>query len=281
MPQPKALTSRAKPLPPAPSCVLGEHELGDVGGAGDEHDRAGGEDQRAHERVAQDARACCAGRASSASVAAAGRRRPRRRIRNSAETAKVSALTASTSSGDVISRTPAASAGPLSWPISRTAPKRPLAALRRVGCTIAGSSAQVAGRRMALPRPAASARAIELGRAVGEDQPEERERADQVGGDRAAQAAAAVDHAAQQRAEQHRGGEVGDQDRGRAPGRAELLVGQQQQRHVAGAGAERALEVRGEEPARRALRAPHRGDSALISGRLHGRHPRRMPAMRR
>ena len=154
-------------------------------------------------------------------------------------------------------------AGPISWPISRTAPNRPLAALRLAGVTTAGSSAQVAGRSSALPRPAASASATSGDRAVGEDEAGEGERADQLGGDRAAEPAGAVDQPAEQRAEQHRGGEVGDQHRGRAPGRAELLVGQQQQRDVAGAGAERALEVGGEEPARAALGAPAETDWPL------------------
>ena len=140
-------------------------------------------------------------------------------------------------------------AGPISWPISRTAPKRPLAAFSDAGVTTAGSSAQVAGRSSALPSPAARASAISGDGAVGEDQAGEGERADQLGGDRAAEPAGAVDQPAEQRAEQHRGGEVGDQHRGRAPGRAELLVGEQQERDVAGAGAERALQVGGEEPA--------------------------------
>ena len=50
MPQPKAATSRAKPERAAAELVAGEHELGDVGGAGDEHHGAGGQHQRADER---------------------------------------------------------------------------------------------------------------------------------------------------------------------------------------------------------------------------------------
>ena len=50
----------------------------------------------------------------------------------------------------------------------------------------------------------------------------------------------------------------------------ELLVREQQQRDVAGAGAERALQVGGEEPARLALGAPHAVEAALFSARRHG-----------
>jgi hypothetical protein len=109
---------------------------------------------------------------------------------------------------------------------------------------------------------------------MGEDQAGERQRADQLGGDRAAEPARPVDQPAEERAEQHRRGEVRDQHRGRAPRGAQLLVGQQQQGDVAGAGAERALQVSGEEPPRLALRVPHAGEASLWSGRLHGVHPR-------
>ena len=160
----------------------------------------------------------------------------------------MTALSASTSSGSATSSTPAASAGPISWPISRTAPKRPLAAGRASGVDDrgqqrAGRGAQQgaaeagdAGRARpaatvpwAKTRPAKASAPISSA-AIAQPQP-----------------ARAVDQPAEQRAEQHRRGEVGEQHRGRAPGGAELLVGEQQERDVAGAGAERALQMGGEE----------------------------------
>ena len=167
----------------------------------------------------------------------------------------MTALSPSTSSGEAISRSAGGDRGADQLPDLAHGAEEAVGGVQPRGVTIAGSSAQVAGRSRALPKPAASASTTSA-RAVGEDEAGEGERADQLGGDRAAEPARAVDQAAEQRAEQHRRGEVGDQDRGRAPGRAELLVGQQQQRDVAGAGPERALEMRGEEPA--GARAPER-----------------------
>ena len=54
---------------------------------------------------------------------------------------------------------PAAKAGPSRWPASRDAPYSALAAVSRSGLTIAGSSAEVAGRNKALPMPSTSASA--------------------------------------------------------------------------------------------------------------------------
>ena len=78
----------------------------------------------------------------------------------------------------------------------------------------------------------------------------------EVGDDRAAEPAGAVDEAAEQRAEEHRREEVGEQHRRRGPRRADALVGEQHQRDVAGGGAQAALQVGGEEPARAPLLPP-------------------------
>ena len=173
---------------------------------------------------------------------------PRSRTSSPAEIAKVMALRPSTSSG------PPAGAGRRRRP-GRAAGRRRGPAVERVG-----------GRQ---PR-AVDQRGQQRGRRGPEqgvaDAGTQRERHDDampsqrrpaiatrahVARDRAAQAAGAVDEAAEQRAEQHRGHQVGQQHGGRRPGRADPLVRDDHQRDIAGAGAQPALEVGDEEPADR------------------------------
>ena len=91
---------------------------------------------------------------------------------------------------------------------------------------------------------------------VDENDPDEGRGADEVGDDGAAEAARAVDHAAHQRAEEHQRHELSEQDRGGRPRGPDALVGQQHQGDVAGAGADGALQVGGEEPPGAPLLAP-------------------------
>ena len=144
MPQPKARDEQGEAGAAAAELVAGEHELGDVGRAGDEHHGAGGQDQRAHERVAQDAEHV--GRAAPRLVGRAGGRLrwPRRRVSRRAEAAKVMALSASTSSGAASSRTPAATRGADQLADLAHRAEEAVGGVRRVGVTIDGQ--QRAGR---------------------------------------------------------------------------------------------------------------------------------------
>ena len=183
---------------------------------------------------------------------AAGRRAAQAGEHAAAEAANVTAFRTSTSCGPASSRSPAAQAGPASCPSSRTAPNSALAAPGARCRHDGGQQGARRGAQQRAPEPGEQGERDQRHDARHEGQRGEGERADHVGGDRAAEPARPIDQPAQQRAEQHRRREVGEQDCGRAPGGAEAVVGQHEQRHVRGAGAERALQVRGEEPARRA-----------------------------
>ena len=241
-------TSRAKPLRAAAELGLGEHELGDVGGAGDEHDRAGGENEQ---RVRRSLRTLCvfAGLPRS-SAGAAGFSWPRRRVSRRAETAKVRALRREHESrarrrAGRRRRARGRAAG------RSRAPRRRCRwpACRLLGVTIAGSSAQVAGRSSALPRPASEGERDQLrsrrGRRRGRRRRARRSRR-RRSRSRGGSCGRSGHRAAGRAASRGRGPRAAPRSR---PRRAELLVREQQQRDVAGAGAERALEVGGEEPA--------------------------------
>ena len=141
--------------------------------------------------------------------------------------------------------------------------------------TTAGSSAQVAGRNSALPRPASRASAISGTAPWANTSP--------------AKASAPISSAAiAQRRRPCRSISPPSSGPSSIAGARSAIstavaphadpscsYASKQQRDVAGAGAERALQVGGEEPARLALGAPHAGQAALFSGRRHGGNLRR------
>ena len=99
-----------------------------------------------------------------------------------------------------------------------------------------GHQARQAGQRgglnSALPTPASSANAT-CDERIDERDPEERDRAHDVGDDRAQLARPAIRGGAEDRPEQHRREEIGQQHEADRPRRAEALVGDQQERYVA------------------------------------------------
>ena len=203
IPQPKALTSSAKPVRAAVELVVGEHELGDVGRAGHEHDGAGGQDERADERLAQDAEQV--GRAaSSPRSAGVALRWPRRRVSRRAEAAKVTALSASTSSGSAKSRTPAATRGADQLADLAHGAEDAVGGGQAVGVHDRGQQRAGRGAKQGAADAGEDRQGDQLGRAVGEDQARRtRSRRSRRRRSRS-RAGCAVDQAAEQRAEQHR-----------------------------------------------------------------------------
>ena len=148
--------------------------------------------------------------------------------------------------------------------------------MRRAPSTSEGRSAAVAGRKSALPTPDMNASAIIGAMPSVKQRAREGRRAHDVADDGAAEAAGAVDEAAEERAEQHRRDQIGEHHRGCGPRRADALVSEQHQRDVAGGGAQATLQVGGEEPARRPLLPPegldatHTGGSSVATHRHAG-----------
>ena len=97
-----------------------------------------------------------------------------------------------------------------------SAPHSAVAAIRRSAVHEAGSSAKAAGRKTVVARPVTSASASSADAPGQDDQRGERGGAHDVGGDRAAQAVAAVQPGADQRAGEHPGQHLGEQDSGAA-----------------------------------------------------------------
>jgi hypothetical protein len=187
---------------------LGHHQLGDVGGTGDEHHGAGGGDERADDRHFQDA-------AERALVFELVRRRrradmaaqPREQQHGQRERDGVQAEH-ERGSGD--GERAGRQGGAEQLPGLAHGAEQPIG---RAEVDFVDDRRQQRARRGAHERAAHAGQqgqGDQRDRPVGEHDGRERDRADQVGGDRAAQAVSVVDQVPECRAEEHRRDEVGE-----------------------------------------------------------------------